>query len=67
MGKRLEEKVAVVTGEAVPVLGQHHVHVPGRHEITNPVHTRPLQARPTLSRIGDLLQDLVPFAGRVLS
>jgi hypothetical protein len=65
----LLEKVVIgwLAGEAVPVLGEHHIDAASSHEIPYTVHAWPLQAGAALSRVYYLLQDLVSFSGSVLS
>src|SRR5215213_6747896 len=55
-----------LTGEAVPILCQHHGNAPGGHEVPHAVHTGALQAGSALSGVLHLLKDLVPFTGGVV-
>jgi hypothetical protein len=52
--------------EAVPVLCEYHRDRACGYEIAHPVHAWPLQARPALSGVHYLLDDLVALAGGVL-
>src|SRR5215207_10318383 len=52
--------------EAVPYLRHHHRDTTGCYQVSDPVHSWPRKARPALPRVSYLLQDFVPFAGRVL-
>src|SRR5829696_3933450 len=63
------EKVVIgwFAGKAVPVLDQHHRDAPRCHQDPHAVHAWPLQARPALAGVGDLLEDLVAFSGGVLA
>src|ERR687897_1827284 len=54
-----------LSAESIPVLGQHHRYITGRHQIAYAVHPRPLQARPALTGVRNLFQDLVPLAGHI--
>ena len=55
------------TAEAVPVLRQHDRHAAGGHEVPHAVHAGPLQAGAALAGVLHLLEDLVAFAGGVVS
>ena len=61
-----EVVVGRLTGEAVPVLCQHHGDVARSHQVPHTVHAGPLKACSTLSRVYYLLEDLVAFSGGVL-
>src|SRR5829696_4860742 len=52
--------------EAVPVLGKHHRDTACGHQVPYAVHARPLQARTSLARVLNRLEDLVPLACSVL-
>jgi hypothetical protein len=53
--------------EAVPILCEHQVHAPGLHEVAHAIQAGTVQISPAPAGVGDFLEDLVPFAGGVLS
>jgi len=57
--------VSRLAGEAVPILGQHHIDTTTRHQVPHTVHARPLQAGSALSRVLHLLEDLVTLSSCV--
>ncbi len=61
-----EVGVSRLSREAVPVLGKHHRHAACSHQVPHLVHTGSLKARPTLSGVLDLLEDLVALSCGVL-
>jgi hypothetical protein len=54
-------------GETVAVLRQHHRDAAGGHQVPNSVYAGPLQPGAALTSVLHLLDDLVPFAGGVVS
>ena len=59
----LEEVVVRgLTGEAVPVLREHHRDASSSYEVPHAVHAGALQGSAALAGVGDLLYDLVALA-----
>jgi hypothetical protein len=54
-----------LSGEAVSVLGYHHRHAGGGHQVSHAVHARTLQAYTALAGVLHLLEDLEPLSGGV--
>jgi hypothetical protein len=65
--KLLSQEIQVrgLSGDPVPVLGQHHRHAASRYQVPHAVHAGPLQAGAALSGVLYFLEDFVPFAGGV--
>jgi hypothetical protein len=62
-----EVVVSRLTSEPIAVLCQHHGNIPGGQEVPHTVHAWPLKACAALSRVGDLLENLVTLSGSVVS
>ena len=61
------EEICGLTGEAVPILSMYDRHASSNYQVPHAVHAGPLQAGAALAGVLDLLEDLVAFAGSVVS
>jgi hypothetical protein len=63
----LLEKVVIgwLAGEPIASLCEHHIDAASSYKVPHTVHAWPLQAGAALSRVCDLLEDLIAFTGGV--
>ena len=59
--------VGRLSGEAIPILCEHHGYPASGHQVSHAVHAGSLEACPTLFGILNLLEDLVALSGDVVS
>src|SRR5215207_9924057 len=49
-------------GKTVSILGEHHADAASRHQVSDSIEARTVDAGPALGLVPDLLEDLIAFA-----